>query len=44
MVMISEFNFEIRYIKDKENRVVDGLNKWVHVHQLVAMSSYATDL
>ena len=44
LAMISEFDFEIRYIKGKENRVVDSLNRWVKVHFLVAMSSYGTDL
>jgi len=38
--MISEFDFKIRYIKGKENRVVDVLSGSVHVNHLEAMSSY----
>ena len=41
--MISEFDFEIRYIKGKENRVVDALSRRVQVNHLVAMSSYGMD-
>ena len=44
LAMISEFNFEIRYIKKKENRVVDALSKQIHVDQLAAVSSYGIDL
>jgi len=41
---INEFDFEIRYIKGKENRVVDALSRWIEIHHLVAMSSYGTNL
>lgn len=44
LAMLSEFNFEIRYIKGKENRVVDALSIRVHVYHIVAMISYATSL
>lgn len=42
--MISEFEFVIRYIKGKENRVADALTIRVEVHHLEVMSSYGTDL
>jgi len=41
--MINKFDFEIRYIKGKENRVADALSRRVHVHHLAAMSSYGID-
>lgn len=42
--MISEFDFKIRYIKGKENRVVDALSRRAQVNHLEVMSSYGTDL
>ena len=44
LATINEFDFEIRYIKGKENRVEDALSRWVQVNHLAAMSSYGTDL
>lgn len=44
LAMISEFDFEIKYIKGKENRVVNALSRQVQVHHLEAMSSYGTNL
>ena len=41
---LSEFDFEIRYIKGKENWVVDALSKKIHVNHLAAMSSYGKNL
>jgi len=41
---ISEFDFEIRYIKGKDNRVVDALSRRVHVNHKETMSSYGTYL
>jgi len=29
LATISEFDFEIRYIKGKENRVIDSLIRWI---------------
>ena len=29
LAKISEFDFEIKYIKGKENRVVDALSRWI---------------
>ena len=42
--MISEFNFSIRYIEGKENRMVGSLSMQVHVTHLEIMSSYGIDL
>ena len=44
LAMINEFDFEIRYIKGKENRVEDSLSKWVKVNHLATMGFYGTDL
>lgn len=42
--MISEFKFEIRYSKGKENMVVDALSRRIPVNHISAMSSYGTNL
>ena len=42
--IFSEFDFEIRYIKGKENKVVDALTRKVQVNQISTMSSYGTNL
>lgn len=39
----NEFEFQIRYIKAKENQVVDALNRRVQVNHISAMSSYGID-
>jgi len=44
LAMISEFDFEIRYIKGKENRVEDALSRQIQVNHLASMSSYGTNL
>lgn len=36
----SKFDFEIRYIKGKENRVADSFSRRVHVNHILVMSSY----
>ena len=41
---INEFDFEIRYIKGKENKVIDSLSKWILVNKIETMSSYGIDL
>ena len=38
---LSEFDFEIRYIKGKENGVVDALSRRVQVNHKATMISYA---
>ena len=42
--MINEFDFEIRYIKGKENRVSYSLRIHIHVNHIVAMSYYEISL
>ena len=44
LAMIIEFDFEIRYIKGKENMVANSLNRIVQVNHIVAMISYGTYL
>ena len=44
LAMLSEFDFEIRYINDKENKVADALIRRVQVNHIVYMSSYGTYL
>lgn len=44
MAIISEFKFEIRYIKDKENRVENYLSRRIHVNHVASLSSYGVDL
>eukprot|EP00253_Pinus_taeda_P005955 PITA_05955 len=44
LAIISEFNFEIKYIKGKENRVIDALSRQVQVNHIAATSSYGTNL
>ena len=44
LAVINEFDFRIRYIKGKENKVVDALSVLVQVNHLAAMSSYGRDL
>ena len=42
--MMNKFDFEIRFISGKENRVEYAISIWIHVHHLVAMSSYGMEL
>lgn len=42
--MLSEFDFEIRYIKGGENRVVDALSRRVQMNHVEAIISYGTGL
>jgi hypothetical protein len=44
MGLLSEFDFEIKHIKGKENRVVDALNRSMKTIHLAAMSTYETDV
>jgi len=41
---LSEIDFEIKYIKGKENRVVYALRRRVQVNHIATMSSYGTNL
>ena len=42
MSFLSDYNFEIKHIKGKENKVADALSH--HVNLLFASSSYESDL
>ena len=42
--IIIEFDFEIRYIKGKEDKVADALSRKVQLNHVVAISSYGIDL
>jgi hypothetical protein len=44
MEFLSEYNFDIKHIKGKENKVVDALNKRVHKMHATTISMYKTDL
>jgi hypothetical protein len=44
MDLLSEFDFEIKHIKAKENRVVDALRRSVKMIHLAAMSTCKTDV
>ena len=38
--MLCEFDMEIRYIKGKENMVINSLSRRVKVNHIASMSSY----
>eukprot|EP00253_Pinus_taeda_P025427 PITA_25427 len=44
LATLNEFNFEIVYIKGKENQVVDALSRKVQGNNIATMSSYGTEL
>lgn len=44
LAMISEFDFDIRYIKGMKNIVADTLRRRVLVNHITTMSSYWKDL
>ena len=44
LATINGFDFEIRYIKGKDNKVEYALSRWVQVYYLATMSSYEIDL
>jgi glycine/D-amino acid oxidase-like deaminating enzyme len=44
MALLSEFYFEIKHIKGKENRVLDALSRSMKTIHLVAVSTYKTDV
>ena len=41
---LSEFDFEVRHIKDKENRVVDALSRRAHKIYEITMSQPESDM
>jgi hypothetical protein len=44
MALLSEFNFEIKHIKGKENKVVDALSRSIKMIHLAVVSVYETDV
>jgi hypothetical protein len=44
MALLSGFDFEIKHIKGKENRVVDALSRSMRTIHLAAVSTYETDV
>jgi hypothetical protein len=40
----SEYDFDIKHIKGKENKVVDALNRRVHEMHATTISMYQSDL
>lgn len=44
LAMLSEFEFEIKYIKSKENKVANALIKRVQIHHISTISSYRNDI
>lgn len=42
--LLEEYEFEIKYIKGKENGVVDALSQRVHVMHATTIRSYEIDL
>ena len=44
LAMISEFDFDIRHIKGKENMVANSLSSHMHVNHIATMSYYGTNL
>ena len=41
---LSEYDFDIKHIKGKENKVVDALSRRVHELHVIAISMYQSDL
>lgn len=44
MFLTREFDFEIKYIKGKENEVVDALSRGIQVNRLVIISSCESNI
>jgi lipopolysaccharide biosynthesis glycosyltransferase len=44
MALLSEFNFQIKHIKGKKNRVDNALSRSIKMIHLVAVSTYETDV
>ena len=44
LAFLSDYDFEIKHIKGKENKVVDALSRNVNMNVLATVSSYKTDL
>ena len=44
LAFLSEYDFEIKHIKGKENKVVDALRKYAVTSFVAAITSYKTEL
>ena len=44
MEFLSEYDFDIKHIKGKENKVVDALSRRVHIMHATAVSMHQSDL
>ena len=44
LAFLSEYDFEIQHIKEKENKVVDALSRNAKLNFTVAINTYTTDL
>jgi hypothetical protein len=44
LAFLSEYDFEIRHIKGKENKVVDALRRHANLIYTITRSNYETDL
>lgn len=44
LATLSEFDFKIRYIKEKENQVVDALSRKFQGNHIATMSFYGIEL
>ena len=44
LAFLSEYDFKIKHIKDKENKVVDSLSRNANLNFVAVVSSYKTKL
>ena len=44
LAFLSEYNFEIQHIKDKENKVADALSRNARLNFAAAISTYLSEL
>jgi hypothetical protein len=42
--LVSEYNFDIKHIKGKENKFVDGLSRRLHIMHATTVSMHQSDL
>jgi hypothetical protein len=41
---LNEYDFDIKHVKGKDNKVVDAVNKRVHEMHVISISMYENDL